>query len=474
LWLDEAFSIWMARQPLGDLLGWIVRIDQHPPLYYVLLHGWLALSDSEGWVRSLSAIFSTTTIPLFYGFVRTLAGGRAGLIAALLLAVAPFHVRFAQEARMYALLTFAVAGALLCLAWLMTGEGRGARGEGRPRWRQRLAWIGYVLFTVAALLTHNTALFLPVAINLYVLGLMGWRRGSGDGQRQLETPRLRSWLAAQLAVVVLWLPWSVAFVRQSIGVYAQFWITAPTAQTVLDTLLVFATGGFSNAWIMPGWVWLIFGALFVLGVAALRTQPALLALLLTLWLTPFVGEWLVSLRRPIFYDRTLIWASLPLYTILAIGVVALRRKLVIAVVLGGLVIAQLLSLHSYYRDFRKEEWREAAAYAAQHFQPGDLLLFNATWVQIPFDYYFDRAGIAAERHGAPADLFAAGVLEPIMGVAYVPRLNTLLDDRARVWLIYSHDWYTDPQQLIPATLQSEFTLLDRQPVEGLELRLYAR
>ncbi len=41
LWLDEAFSIWMARQPLGDLLGWIVRIDQHPPLYYVLLHCWL-------------------------------------------------------------------------------------------------------------------------------------------------------------------------------------------------------------------------------------------------------------------------------------------------------------------------------------------------------------------------------------------------------------------------------------------------
>jgi hypothetical protein len=129
-----------------------------------------------------------------------------------------------------------------------------------------------------------------------------------------------------------------------------------TAQTVLDTLLVYDRRLLQSR-IMPGWVWLIFGALFVHGVSALRTQPALLALLLTLWLTPFVGEWLVSLRRPIFYDRTLIWASLPLYTILAIGVVALRRKLVIAVVLGGLVIAQLLSLHSYYRDFRKEEWR---------------------------------------------------------------------------------------------------------------------
>ena len=35
LWLDEAFSVWMGRQPLPDLIGWLVRIDQHPPLYSI-------------------------------------------------------------------------------------------------------------------------------------------------------------------------------------------------------------------------------------------------------------------------------------------------------------------------------------------------------------------------------------------------------------------------------------------------------
>ena len=30
LWLDEAFSVWLARQPLPDLYAWLLKIDQHP------------------------------------------------------------------------------------------------------------------------------------------------------------------------------------------------------------------------------------------------------------------------------------------------------------------------------------------------------------------------------------------------------------------------------------------------------------
>ena len=479
LWLDEAFSIWMSRHALGELLDWLVRIDQHPPLYYTLLHFWLAAGDREGWVRSLSALFSTTTIPLFYGFVRTLAGERAGLIAALLLAIAPFHVRFAQEARMYALLTFAVAGALCCLAWLLAGEGREARGEGR----RRAAWIGYVLFTVAALLTHNTALFFPAAVNLFVLPFLLVRRrrraapsapAVESALAELQPPALRHWLLAQAAIVALWLPWSGAFVQQSLGVYAQFWIAAPTLQTVLDALFVFLSAFFPATAPWKSSVWLFFGGFFIVGLWQLRVRPAQLALLLALWLTPFVGEWLVSLRRPIFYDRTLIWASLPLYAIVAVGMARVPRRALLAVALAALLLIQGVALDNYYRNFAKEDWRGAAAYLAARYQPDDLLLFNATWVQIPFDYYFERTGIAAERRGAPADLFDAGVLEPIMGTADVPRLASLLDDRARVWLIYSHDWYTDPQRLISAALDKEFDLLDRQSFYGLELRLYAR
>ena len=45
---------------------------------------------------------------------------------------------------------------------------------------------------------------------------------------------------------------------------------------------------------------------------------------------------------------------------------------------------------------------------------GDLILFNATWVQIPFDYYFKRFDRLVTQHGVPVDLFDRGVLEPKM------------------------------------------------------------
>lgn len=170
LWLDEAFSLWMASQKLTDMAGWLVRIDQHPPLYYGLLHGWLAGGSGEGWVRAFSALCSVATIPIFYAAVRLLQGTQTAQVAALILAVAPFHVRYAQEARMYALLTLLVAAVLLCLALLV--QPRAALP--RPPVVRRAAWAGYVLFSTATLLTHNTAVLFLLALNFCVVGWWVW------------------------------------------------------------------------------------------------------------------------------------------------------------------------------------------------------------------------------------------------------------------------------------------------------------
>src|SRR5512144_1156791 len=67
MWLDETFSVWLANHSAADMLQWIARIDQHPPLYYLLLHYWLANNgDTPYYVRLLSALFGTATIPLIY------------------------------------------------------------------------------------------------------------------------------------------------------------------------------------------------------------------------------------------------------------------------------------------------------------------------------------------------------------------------------------------------------------------------
>jgi hypothetical protein len=102
----------------------------------------------------------------------------------------------------------------------------------------------------------------------------------------------------------------------------------------------------------------------------------------------------------------------------------------------------------------------------------DLILFNATWVQIPFDFYFREYNRPVERRGVPVDLFDRGILEPKMAESDLPRLRSLLRHRERVWLVYSHDWYTDPQGLIPAALDAELELTDSQQFNGLQVQRY--
>jgi len=493
LWIDEAFSIWMSERPIGEMLGWLVRIDQHPPLYYALLHLWMRLGDRAATVRSLSVLASTLTIPAIYLLGRRLANEKAGALSALLLAISPFHVRFAQEARMYALLTLNASLALVALAWLLTDRRAAEDRVGRQlasfwrTWRARrrrppvraietdLAWLGYVFFTTATLLCHNTAVFFPIATNALVFGLYasGRVRGQqGRNARDLSPPSPRNWLAAQAGVGLLWLPWLPAFAVQAMGVYREFWLPAPTLETVAGVVSAFVSDFLAPGPAAAVAMGALYAGLALAGWMHFRRRPACVGFLAAVFLTPFVGEWLVSLRRPIFYSRTLIWASIPLYILLAAGACRQRRSVAVAVVTLMLSINGL-SLREYYVNFEKEAWDQAAAFVAEQVEPDDLILFNATWAQIPFDYYFHREynGPVAER-GLPVDLFDRSVLEPRMHESDLPRLRTLIQAHRRVWLVYSHDWYTDPEGLIPAALDEELERVDRWDFRGLQVWLY--
>lgn len=457
VWLDEAFSIWMARRPVPDLFHWIVSIDQHPPLYYLLLRGWMQVAgDGEAAVRSLSALLGTATVPVVYFLARRLLGIAPAVAAALLLVVSPFNVRFAQEARMYTLLVFNASLALLGLASLVTGDRR-------LRW-----WALHVVFCALTLLSHNTAVLFLLAVNVAVGAAAFLVRRA----QALDLPRLRHWLLAQAAIVLLWAPWLPSFVRQARAVDNEFWIQPPTARVISDTIRTlisyYAPAGAT-------WIWIAAAAALILAVMALARRPALLALLALLVVTPFAAELLISLRRPIFYDRTLIWTTVPLFVLLAAGLARPRTTAIPAgVAIAALLAGNVLSLRGYYDTFTKEQWREAAAYVADRAGENDLLLFNATWVQIPFEYYFDRSGKATEKRGAPVDLFDAGILEPKMTQAAVPALIETVRGRDCVWLVYSHDWYTDPQRIVPRVLRRELMTVGSKRFVGLELQVYQR
>jgi uncharacterized membrane protein len=471
----------MARHELPDLLQWLVRIDHHPPLYYVLLRRWIGwFGDTPAALRSLSAVAGALAIPPFALAARRLAGARAGIIAAFLLAISPFQLRYAQETRMYSVLTLCVAVVFLSLAFLLTTP-RSAAVASTRKW-----WLLLAIAEAAAMLTHNTATILvPLALNGAVVPLwLAQRRRDGGALEGVARPGfLVAWLASQAVALLLWSPWAWPFLQQARVVANDFWIAPPDLWTVWLALgsLTFAH--------LPAWMpqrdylaWLAL-LLVVWGVWQWRRHAALTWILLALWLIPPSVELLASVRRPIFYDRTLIWTTLPLYLLIALGMVApnLYRVqwnpvwqrgwsfLMLAVVsaLCG------LGVWNYFMDFPKERWDQAASFVATEAQPNALILFHASWAELPFDYHYPPGAPALARHGVPADLFDAGTLEPPMQLEDVPRVLELIEGHREVWLVYAHWWYTDPDALLIGALANHREIVEQREWPGIRVIRYA-
>jgi mannosyltransferase len=523
MWLDETFSVWLARQSVPDMLHWIVRIDQHPPLYYLLFHYWIAFQgDTPYYARLFSALFGTATIPVIYLIGKRLSGVVVGVAAAVFLAFSPFNIAFGQETRMYTLLTFNAAVAIYALTRLLTdrrsvwpigsqfreyirtwrtsgpveptpeapfsyqGETHNPRGwKGwifRHRWSSiqtletELAWITFIVFSAATMLSHNTAVFFPIATNLFVLSLILYRRiKKSDSPTALQAPSLANWVKAQVGIFLLWSPWVYIFVRQAIRVDQEFWIPKPTWDIITETLraLLNASAPGQTSQVVVMWA---LGALLCLGLVYYRKKLSIFFFLLALFAVPFLGELLVSLHRPIFYSRTLIWITIPMFLLLAAGIAQLRFRFLMFVVLGILATNYLFSTGDYYRFYQKEDWSTAAGYVAKFAENGDLVLFNSNFVEIPFDYYFapyeQLYSIQVDKLGIPLDLFDNGILEPKMTTNDIPVLTSLISGHDRVWLVYSHDSYTDPMGLIPQTLSAHKKLTREREFYGGQVQLY--
>ncbi len=524
MWLDETFSVWLANHSVVDMLQWIVKIDQHPPLYYLLLHYWIArVGDTPYYVRLLSALFGAGTIPMIYLIGKRMSGVVIGLAAAVILALSPFNIRFAQETRMYTLLTFNAAVAIYALvrlltdsrsvrpigsqfqeylhAWRTSGPVEPDTGGGfsykdetlnqsgwrawifRHRWlpiqtiETDLAWVAFIVFSAATMLSHNTAVLFPLATNIFVLGLMLFQRIKKSGSLPaFQAPSFWNWVKAQIGIFLLWSPWIFAFINQASRVYQEFWLPKPSWDTVIQALGSFLSDSTLGQPSQMQMIWILYALVLCLGLLHYRKKISRFLFLAALFAIPFLGELIVSIRRPIFYDRTLIWTTIPLFLVLAAGIAQLRFRFLIIVVVVILGTDNLFSAGDYYRFMQKEDWSTAAGYVANFAQKDDLVLFNATWVQIPFDYYFrtyeNLYFIQVEKQGIPVDMFDSGILEPKMTDSDIPRLISLVNEHNRVWLVYSHNWYTDPMGLIPQTLASKMELTRKRDFYGGQVQLY--
>ena len=105
VWGDELYSVMYANMGLADIIRFNLRaLDPQAPLFYLLLKLWVTVAgQTELALRMPSILGGVVLVPAVYVLGRYLVGGLAGLLAAVILAVNPFHVWYAQEVRTYSI-----------------------------------------------------------------------------------------------------------------------------------------------------------------------------------------------------------------------------------------------------------------------------------------------------------------------------------------------------------------------------------
>lgn len=210
MWLDEALTANIASLPIGEI-GEALRHDGHPPLFYLLLHWWMAIGgESDGWIRALSGVISLITLPLSYlagsrlarrGGAGPLGGRRTGLLALAVMAVLPYGVRYGAEARMYSLTI-----ALVLTGYLLVDDLLSVRRDGL---RRLLSAGGVTLVAAGLLWTHYWSMWLLAAVGLLAL----WMAVRAPDAEQRTGARL---LVGALALGgFLFLPWLPSLMYQS-------------------------------------------------------------------------------------------------------------------------------------------------------------------------------------------------------------------------------------------------------------------
>ncbi len=219
LWLDEALGVNIASGSWGQIIDRL-RNDGAPPLYYFVLHVWMKLfGDSDRAIRSLSGLFSVLALGATYLLARRLFDARFARVALAVVAVLPFTVYFATEARMYSLVT--LESALFLLVW----TGNWTNGTLKKV-------LSLAILTAALLYTHYWSIYF-LSIFALVLVFDAWRNRFIGG-----VTRARG--VAILAGGVAWLPWLPIFNEQRLHTGTP-WSPSPSFFQFLNWIEGFVT-----------------------------------------------------------------------------------------------------------------------------------------------------------------------------------------------------------------------------------------
>jgi 4-amino-4-deoxy-L-arabinose transferase-like glycosyltransferase len=301
-------------------------------------------------------------------------GDRTALVAAFITGVAPFHVQYSQEARMYALLALV----LVLTTWTYWR----AWQRGQPG-----CWLAFGVLAGVAMYVQQLA-----ATYLLALGLLPFL--ARDGARIVRT------VLASLVSLAIYLPWML-YLPDQLGKLRQYWVQRPNVLHLWLALRTFISVNldFSRAWWLP--TFLMAAVLTVLllyrGSVVLRRKRRdnadRQAVGWALWLAfmPMILMWVGSVVfQPMFLPRALLPSAVIFYVALAW---LFTRADVPGVIVGvlaaawGVIIIFSLITHYTWDTFPNAPFDRADQLLAGQAGATDAIVHGNKITALPMVYY---------------------------------------------------------------------------------------
>ncbi len=405
----------------------------HNPSYFVLLHYWMRFGDDEWMLRFPSAVAGALAAATTAALGCVIGGPPAGLVAGTLFAIAPIQVHYGQEARMYAMLTWTATLAATGLLWLgmhavdaahpvLGTRALHARlapaAEGGRTSAATAAWTAYVAGMIGTLYLHNTAVVFAATACIAALALL---------LRPFQL-RLRFWInfiAANLVVLAAWAPYLGTQLAQAqrfsqSSYWAKFPSTADLVAIGRELYLLTAPLESPLAILVP--------VAAVIGAWSLRKRPEVALATVSLAIVGPVLLWIISLYKPMFGTRLLLWSTPAFFALAGAGVAGLVPKkpwLSWLACAGFACLVACLArprLEADYERTTNEPWREVVWMIRQRDVPGARVLTATYEESIMLEYY-------AKRRSHPLLDVQVDIAPPRRGAWGVVR------GAPRVWLI---------------------------------------
>jgi mannosyltransferase len=322
LWTDEGHSWFKSTLPWSVIMDNMASKDVHPPFYYILL-SLIGAQNNEINLRLPSVLFSIGSVGIVWFMGLISENLKTASIASLLIAISPLHIQYSQEVRHYAAFEFfsslSCLGLLIfikqwCDPFLNSRFRSDSDSDNYIFYKKAMLPACLVVFgTAASLWTSNTSVFLLLAINLTVL-LIFLKVHS-----ESRLIFLKIWFFYQALILIIWSFWVPSLIHQS---NYDSWITDKGFDSLYNVVndfwayFIYSYRPFFT---------LFFITLVTLGISRTKNKNYAYALA-SLVVIPLISNLVVSYWSPILVTRSLIWVSLPLFVLIAIGLSSIKNK----------------------------------------------------------------------------------------------------------------------------------------------------